>query len=73
MIQEADEIPDVPSTACFKYSRPWGEGDLTACVSRLMAGEDLRVAAVSASPAPNPTQNVRGADGDCEVQKEECL
>jgi hypothetical protein len=42
----AENIPDMPRDACFKYTRQWGEGSLPACSQRINNGEKVTMALV---------------------------
>jgi hypothetical protein len=41
-----EEIPDIPQSTRFKYSRPGDDGSLKACSDRINDGEDLTVVLV---------------------------
>jgi hypothetical protein len=42
----AEDIPDMPQDACFKYTREWGEGSLPDCSQRIRYGEKITMALV---------------------------
>lgn len=42
----AEDIPDMPPDACFKYTRQYGEGSLYACSQRIRNGEKIKMALV---------------------------
>ncbi len=41
-----EKIPDIPRNSLFKYSRPYGEGDLPECSQRISNGEKITVALI---------------------------
>jgi hypothetical protein len=42
----AEEIPDIPQGACFKYSHSWDGGSLIACSQRIRDGEKMTMVLV---------------------------